>query len=470
MLLEPSVIVTQACALLAEIESRLLVPDEHVVHLATLLDHGLRSGTVVGALAIRDVACTMACAPTKAGASCAVDRLRTCLTALSALADAGARNSELDAEKHAMRSKCEKQAAEIAKLQSRCDKQATEIARLHAAMESRRVEREEYTSKEAAASERASKLQASVERAESKARAAAAQQRRAEEREASVRAELEACELELAKCAANAEKRAKEEKEKEHECVCSKLGELAVRVWYMSGQSAEPTVHEVSDAENAMSKQLMAVRALTQRLLVDSKQADADAASATACLELAAELVEFASATFTEPVLGSLARKMPAHFLSCVAKTDAAGRRRATRVMRVTLALARQGRDGPAFTLEEHVVLHAVGAIYKKRCSEELMCLCDVVDPMEVLAEWRRESEAGGVEAHNALALVRVGKLVPQAYQIGAKRVHDKMPKDVAYFEKGSFIAQTDGPEDEPESTLARLLAYRATRALAYAK
>jgi hypothetical protein len=253
--------------------------------------------------------------------------------------------------------------------------------------------------------------------------------------------------------------------------VCSKLGELAVRVWYMSGQSAEPTEHDdVSDAENAMSKQLMAVRALTQRLLVDSKQADVDAVSATACLELAAELVEFANSTFAEPVLGSLARKMPAHFLSCVAKTDAAGRRRATRVMRVTLALARRGRDGPAFTLEEHVVLHAVGAIYKKRCSEELMCLCDVVDPMEVLAEWRRESGAGGIEAHNAMALVRVGKLVPQAYQIGAKRVHDKMPKDVAYFEKGSFIAQTDGPEDEPDSTLARLLAYRATRALAYAR
>ncbi|NDA01493.1 MAG: alpha/beta fold hydrolase, partial [Acidimicrobiia bacterium] len=82
-----------------------------------------------------------------------------------------------------------------------------------------------------------------------------------------------------------------------------------------------------------------------------------------------------------------------------------------------------------------------------------------------MLAEWRRESEAGGVEAHNAMALVRVGKLVPQAYQIGAKRVHDKMPKDVAYFQKGSFIEQTDGPEDEPVSTLARLLAYRATRA-----
>jgi hypothetical protein len=44
------------------------------------------------------------------------------------------------------------------------------------------------------------------------------------------------------------------------------------------------------------------------------------------------------------------------------------------------------------------------------------------------------------------------------------------MPKEVAYFEKGSFIAQTAGPEDEPESTLARLLAYRATRALAYTK
>ena len=468
MVIEPSVIVAQAGALLGEIESRLLVPHEHLAHLATLLDHGMRSGAVVGALAIRDVACTMACAPTTSGASFAVDRLRRCLATLS---DASGPAYDKDAVAR-LQSRCDKPAAEIARLQSRCDKQATEIARLHTAMERRRVELEESKSTEAAAEERASRLRASVERAETKARAAAVQQKRAEGREAAVRAELEACELELAACTAKADKRAEEAKQGETtECVCSKLGELAVRVWYMSGQSAEQTEHhDVSDAENAMSKQLMAVRALTQRLLVESKTADADASAATACLDLAAELVEFARATFAEPVLGALARDMPAKFLSSVARADAAGRRRATRVMRVTLALALRGRDGPALTLEEHVVVHAAAAILKKRCSEELMCLCDVVDPMEVLAEWRRESDAGGIEAHNAMALVRVGKLVPQAYQIGAKRVHDKKPKDVAYFQRGSFIEQTDAPEDEPEATLTRLLAYRATRALTYAK
>ena len=104
----------------------------------------------------------------------------------------------------------------------------------------------------------------------------------------------------------------------------------------------------------------------------------------------------------------------------------------------------------------------------KRRCSEELMCLCDVVHPLEVLEEWRRESDAGNLEAQNAMMLVRVGKLVPQAYQIGAKRVLDKTLKGLVYFQKSAYIHQSEGPEDEPEQTLTRLLAYRATRALSY--
>ena len=211
------------------------------------------------------------------------------------------------------------------------------------------------------------------------------------------------------------------------------------------------------------------MRALTQRLLVESKASDVDAQTSTECLELAAELVEFCRAPFADPVLGALARQMPEHFLSRIAKAGATGRRRAARVMRVTLELARRGRDGPPLTLEEHVVVHAAGGILKRRCSEELMCLCDVVHPLEVLEEWRRESDAGNLEAQNAMMLVRVGKLVPQAYQIGAKRVLEKTsPKSLVYFQKGAYIHQSEGPEDEPEQTLTRLLAYRATRALSY--
>ena len=176
--------------------------------------------------------------------------------------------------------------------------------------------------------------------------------------------------------------------------------------------------------------------------------------------------------TRAETELATLARDLPRQFLSCVAKADAAGRRRATRVMRVTLGLARRGRDGEALTLDEHVVLHAAASIFKKRCSEELMCLCDVVDPLEVLREWHAQVETRGayeVEAHNTLVLVRCGKLVAPAYQIGAKRVFEKagLAKTVAYFQKGSFIAQAD-VDDDSESTLARLLKFRAARALAY--
>jgi hypothetical protein len=290
-----------------------------------------------------------------------------------------------------------------------------------------------------------------------------------------VREELDACVLELASATAKAAKAAEAaEAEKTADetrtvCVCSKLSDLAVRVWYMSGerQETEPE-YEVTDAENAMSKQLMAVRALTQRLLVESKASDVDAQTSTECLELAAELVEFCSAPFADPVLGALARQMPEHFLTRIAKAGGTGRRRAARVMRVTLELARRGRDGPPLTLEEHVVVHAAGGILKRGCSEELMCLCDVVNPLEVLEEWRRESDAGNLEAQNAMMLIRVGKLVPQAYQIGAKRVLEKTLKGLVYFQKGAYIRQSEGPEDEPEHTLTRLLAYRATRALSY--
>ena len=500
-----------ADTIIHELESRTRMPSEHMMHIAVLLDHGTRSGAIGGAAGIRDIAFAMARAPVDAAPG--LSQLRACVALLArdkardaASCDAPSvapsasereREQVLELNKRcaALDERCARQAADIARLQSKCDRQARELASLHSATDKQRREREGEARAASLAVEHASKLRASVERAETKARAAEAHARRAEERCAALQEELDTCALDLAHARRAAERHAERHAELQAEasgpskCACSELSDLAVRVWYMSGTCAPDAgsdatkdterEHAVSDAENAMSKQLMAVRALSQRLLVENKAADADIAASAACIELAHELAAFAREMTIESLDASesnevahLALDLPRQFLSCVASTDAAGKRRATRVMRVTLGLARRGLDATPLTLEEHIVLHAAASIYKKRCSEELMCLCDVVDPLDVLREWHAEIETRGAyaeEAHNALVLVRCGKLVAPAYQIGAKRVLDKsdLSKSIVYFKKGAFIKQAEGA-DESASTLGRLLSFRASRALAY--
>jgi hypothetical protein len=500
-----------ADTIIHELESRTRMPNEHMMHIAVLLDHGTRSGAIGGAAAVRDIAFAMARAPVDAATG--LSQLRACVALLArdAARNDGRKKKELASvappsveEVHvevqeevlelnkrcaALEERCARQAADIARLQSKCDRQARELASLHSATDKQRREREGEARAASLAVEHASKLRASVERAETKARAAEAHARRAEERCAALQEELDTCALDLAHARRAAETKAELQAEPPSKCACSELSDLAVRVWYMSGTCAPDASkdaaaqsapeHAVSDAENAMSKQLMAVRALSQRLLVENKAADADVAASAACIELAHELAAFAREMTIESLDASesnevahLALDLPRQFLSCVASTDAAGKRRATRVMRVTLGLARRGLDAKPLTLEEHIVLHAAASIYKKRCSEELMCLCDVVDPLDVLREWHAEIETRGAyaeEAHNALVLVRCGKLVAPAYQIGAKRVLDKsdLSKSIVYFKKGAFIKQADGA-DESASTLGRLLSFRASRALAY--
>jgi hypothetical protein len=500
--------------IICELESRMRMPNEHMLHIATLLDHGTRSGAIKGAASVRDIALAMAYAPTLSAVTHGITLLRALAGCLPGKQgeqrDVKARQLELSNVEErcaALEAKCKKQATEIARLQSKCDRhmrelsllqskcdrQMRELSLLHAAKDKQRQELESDARAGALAAEQAARLRASAERAEERARAALAQHRRLEERCVALEEELDASAIELAR-AQNAKPKhveagsesatsvcndevqgGKATGEEHSECVCSTLGDLAVRVWYLSeGTKAERhpvATHGVSDAESDMSKQLMAVRALTQRLLVESKSADAGAVAATACIELGGELVSFASAPFADDVLGALVRQLPAPFLSCVANADAAGRRRAARVMRVTIGLARRAREGPTLTLEEIVVIQTAANILKKRCSEELMCLCDVVDPLDVLREWHVQVETGGalkVEALHALELVRRGKLVKHAYQMGAKRVFEKtMPKDVLYFRKGSFIKQAE-VDDEPETALTRLLAYRASRALVH--
>ncbi len=505
-----------ADTIINELESRTRMPNEHMMHIAVLLDHGTRSGAIGGAAGIRDIAFAMARAPVAAATG--LSQLRACVALLArdASRDRAGRDAARDAPRDddqkkkesvappsveevqereevlELNKRCARQAADIARLQSKCDRQARELASLHSATDKQRREREGEARAAALAVEHASKLRASVERAETKARAAEAHARRAEERCAVLQEELDASALDLAHARRAAETKAELQAEASgpSKCACSELSDLAVRVWYMSGTCAPDAIdatkdtaqeHAVSDAENAMSKQLMAVRALSQRLLVENKAADADIAASAACIELAHELAAFAreSRDAIESLDASesnevahLALDLPRQFLSCVASTDAAGKRRATRVMRVTLGLARRGLDATPLTLEEHIVLHAAASIYKKRCSEELMCLCDVVDPLDVLREWHAEIETRGAfaeEAHNALVLVRCGKLVAPAYQIGAKRVLDKsgLSKSIVYFKKGAFIKQAEGA-DESASTLGRLLSFRASRALAY--
>jgi hypothetical protein len=531
-------LVSHAAVLIHELESRLRMPNEHMVHLATLLDHGTRVGTVRGATGILEIAVAMTHVADWRYGAASLDRLRACVEALAEHGEHGdggerlvalearcarqtaelaavqtrsekrlrAREGDLatesigsaeehaaqqaaqaaqaaestgNAEEHAaqeaaqaaqaaqrlaaLEAKCARQTSEMAALQSRCDRHVRELSALRSATDKQRREREAADAAACVSEDRHARLRNTLERAERRAQQAQAQERLAEQRAAALRVELEACELELAKAHAKAAVHVPAA-----ECACARLSEAAVRVWYMSGGTSDaPAEAEVSDAENALSKQLMAVRDLTQRLIVDVKHADAELATASSCLELAGELVSFAGAARGN-ALSETARRMAVQFLDAAKGADECGRKRALRVMGVTLGLARREMDGPPLTVDESVVLGAVAAVLHRRCDEELLCVCDVVDPLEVLREWRREAEAGSLEAAHAMLLVQGGKLHPQAYLMGARSVLLKTKQRVQHFRKGSFIENAE-VDEEPALPMARVLAYRGARALAYA-